>query len=267
MAVPVSLALNAPPFWGDYMPCRTRACPASIPFLRRKSCRALLCAAVATVFAAPVSAEQLWSVHAFGLKVGELRVAMTESGGTFSGVGKFQTTGLVGVVASIHFDAASKGRIVGQSYVPATYDGHINTGKRVSETSLAFKNGIPHEISGKQDPAVPISDAMLKGAIDPMTLMWLTLRDQPDAPECSQDEKQFDGTRLARLHLTRKTTDGDKITCSGSYDRLGGYSAEELAEMSTSPASVTYQMQDGIWRSVGVKLRSRHGPATLVRRN
>ncbi|MEQ9695064.1 DUF3108 domain-containing protein [Shimia sp. SDUM112013] len=248
------------------MPCRLRACPVSIPALPRFFRSALPTAAVVVSLAGPATSEQLWSVHAFGVKVGELRVKMQETGSTYQGAGKFETTGLVGIVASIRFDAASNGRIGPDGYVPSRYEGHINTGKRVSETELLFSGGTPKEVSGKQDPAVPIQPTDLAGALDPMTLMWMTLRDLPAPPACTQDEKQFDGTRLARLRLTERIEDGAEITCAGSYDRLGGYTSEELAEMSRSPTSVTYRLEDGTWRASKVRLSSRHGPATLVRR-
>ncbi len=46
-------------------------------------------------------AEQLWSVHAFGIKVGELRVTMSQDAGQYQGNSLFQTTGVAGLFKRI----------------------------------------------------------------------------------------------------------------------------------------------------------------------
>lgn len=224
--------------------------------------------------ALPAGADQLWSVHAFGIKVGEMRVTMAQGAGTYEGKGNFHTTGLAGILADIHFDVTAKGRVNGPKMRPKFYKGSINTGKRQSQTELDFSGAIPKKIAGADAPAVPIDPDSLRGAIDPMTMMWLILRDR-DTPDCTLAQTQFDGTRLTAIRLNRRELDGDDIICHGSYDRLGGYTQAELDEMSTSPLSITYR-KDGkasgntsgdTWRIVRVYVRTRHGPATLHRQD
>ena len=214
----------------------------------------------------PAQADQLWSVHGFGIKVGEMRVAMTQTGDSYKGSGKFRTTGLVGVLARIHFDVTSDGQILDKTLKPRTYKGSIDTGKRQSQTTLDFSQSVPRKTEGKDAPAVPIAPNRLKGAIDPMSMMWLTLRDS-DAPTCVFDQTQFDGTRLTAIRLNRREVDDGDVICHGSYDRLGGYTQEELDEMSTSPLAITYRKSGDTWRTVKVYVRTRHGPATLHRRD
>jgi len=228
----------------------------------------LLCAAVGMPQAGQANSEtQKWSVHAFGFKVGELDVAAQQTQSTFSGKGSFYTTGLAGALRRIRFTVQSQGAVRGSKITPARYDGYINTGKRVSETSLSFTGNLPRKTAGAQTPAAPISDQAKRGAIDPMTMMWLTLRNQKADKLCTLDQKQFDGTRLVRITLKSRQNGNGKVTCTGTYDRIGGYSADELAELKTSPLSIVYTPEGDLWRASEVHLTSSHGKAKLFRRD
>ncbi|WP_280636563.1 DUF3108 domain-containing protein [Shimia sp. R10_1] len=254
------------------MPRPTLSCLVQRHIDTRKLRLPCLCAAVffAQLCLSAAKADttnQLWSVHAFGLKVGELTLEMDESAERYKGAGSFQTTGLAGVLRSIRFTVSGAGTRNGSDLKPAKYDGYINTGKRVSETSLVAKNDLLIKTKGAQSPATPIAPNRTKGALDPMSMMWLSLRDQTDATLCQIEQTQFDGTRLVRITLKTRQPDGDSVTCSGTYDRIGGYSDEELAELKTSPLSVTYSREGEFWRATEVRLTSRHGRAKLIRRD
>ncbi|SFM56630.1 Protein of unknown function [Shimia aestuarii] len=249
------------------MPRHSRLCPARPRRARRFPALALPCAA-ALMAATPSLAEtQGWSVHAFGLKVGELRLTVSENATSYTGSGGFRTTGLAGVLRRIRFSVSARGRISQGSYRPITYDGSIDTGRRVSETRLEYSGTLPVKVAGAQDPATPIPEADLRGAHDPMTLMWQVLQDQDAKTLCQLSQTQYDGTRLVRITLTSRSNDGDSVTCSGTYDRIGGYSAEELAEMKTSPISVTYRNTGATWRATQLRVKTRHGSATLYRQD
>ncbi|KPA21539.1 hypothetical protein shim_22460 [Shimia sp. SK013] len=249
------------------MPRPKHSCPARRPLLRHLGQRVALCAPLILPTAAAANESQLWSVHAFGLKVGELRVATSQTSTTYKGRGAFKTTGLAGILKRIRFEIAANGAVRQASLVPAAYDGSIDTGRRVSETKLRFANGLPTKTAGAQDPETPIPDTAKQDAIDPMTMMWLTLRDQTDATLCQLDQTQFDGTRLVRITLKNRDGDANKVTCSGTYDRIGGYSADELAELKTSPLSITYERVADMWQASEIHLTSRHGKAKLFRKD
>ena len=263
---------RAPFIWGNYMPCPPLACPDQRARKSHFPVRALRCAAVLVgmTLTTPALAQdttQLWSVHALGVKVGELRVSFSQNGTHYDGSGLFQTTGMVRLLARIKFDVTSQGRITTTGYQPSQYKGHIDTGKRVSKTELAFAGGTVQKVSGSHPERVPIPAQALRGVIDPMTMMWQSLRDRQDTDLCTLDGTQYDGTRVAAIRMTTRQQDGADVTCVGSYDRLAGYTAQELAEMSTSPASVTYQKSGNLWRAIKVKVTTRHGTATLHRRD
>ncbi len=245
-----------------------RMTPFCLPRLAHLLAPLLLCAAVGAPHVGQANSEtQKWSVHAFGFKVGELDLAAQQTQSSFKGTGSFTTTGLAGALRRIRFTVQSQGSVRGSKIAPARYDGYINTGKRVSETTLSFTGNLPRKTAGAQKPAAPILDEDKRGAVDPMTMMWLTLRDQEMDKLCTLDQKQFDGTRLVRITLKSRHNGNGKVTCTGTYDRIGGYSAEELAELKTSPLSIVYTPEGNRWRASEVRLTSRHGKAKLFRRD
>ena len=240
------------------MPCTCLKCP-------ERPGRTLLAVAWMLIAPAVVGAEQLWSVHALGVKVGELRLQVQEDAEGYRLRSRFETTGVAASLARIRFDIRAEGLREGEVYRPVTYRGDIDTGRRQSATTLDFSGPAPRETTGTHRPAVPISDTALRGAIDPMTMMWRVLRDRPEP--CALDGTQFDGTRLVAIRLVRSEMDGDRLVCHGEYHRLGGYTAEELAEITVTPMIVTFERNGGNWRAVQVWVRTRHGPATVRRRD
>lgn len=225
----------------------------------------LLIAAVLALLPPLAKAEQLWSVHAFGIRVGELTIDMTQNATRYTAKSSFQTTGLAGVLARIRFDIQAKGTRKGTVYHPTSYRGDIHTGRRQSATALDFTGPVPRKTEGAHAPAVPIKDAALKGAIDPMTMMWRVLSDRTSP--CKLDGTQFDGTRLVAIRLLRTRPDGDRIVCEGEYHRLGGYTQEELDEITVTPLEVTFARAGNLWRAEQVRVKTRHGTATLKRRD
>ena len=95
--------------------------------------------------------------------------------------------------------------------------------------------------------------------------MWLTLRDQTTDTLCNIRQTQFDGTRLVRITLQTRNDDGDSVTCSGTYDRIGGYTEAENAEIKTSPLAIRYQRDGEVWKADHVRVSTRHGKARLYR--
>lgn len=225
----------------------------------------VLIAAVLALLPLLAQADQLWSVHAFGLRVGELTVDMQENGARYSAKSQFKTTGLAGVVATIRFDIEASGARAGDVFDPALYRGNIHTGRRQSVTALDFSGAVPHKTEGDDAPAVPIDDAALIGAIDPMTMMWQVLRSR--ATPCRVDGTQYDGTRLVAIRLLRSRQEGENLVCEGAYHRLGGYTQEELDEITVTPLEVTFARSGDVWRAEKVWVKTRHGPATLKRRD
>ncbi len=250
------------------MPC---PCPSS-PVRNRRTPAAVVGSCLLgllMLLAAPGAgqAEQLWSVHAFGIKVGELRVTMSEDADQYQGSSVFQTTGVASLFKRIRFDIRAKGQHKDMRWIPDAYSGDIHTGRRQSKTALDFSGLVPKQTAGDDAPAVPISDQALVGAVDPMTMTWLTLGLEREDDPCDFDQTQFDGTRLIAIRFQSREEKAGLIVCRGVYDRLGGYTEKELREITKSPLAITYKKTKTGWQATRLDIHTRHGPATLHRRN
>lgn len=243
------------------MPCAPAQCPPRQPILRQICALALLlCAAF------PARADQFWTVHALGFKVGEFRLAVNETSSRYAGRAKFQTTGLADLLAGVRLDLSARGRLANGSPSPLFYEGDIHTGSRQARTRVDFTTTPPRALETSDQPASPIPPASLKSALDPMTLLWQTLKDRP-AATCPPPRRHFDGTRVAALRFSKSTRTGETLTCDGTYQRLHGYSAKELSERTSAPVSITYQKRGPLWRATRLTAETRRIGATLIRRD
>ncbi len=185
---------------------------------------------------------------------------------TYRGSGLFRTVGLADLLRHVAFSVSGDGRVRNGRLLPERYRGRINTGRRESETELAMSGTLPRKVAGNGEPAVPIPPPILKGSRDPFAILAEILLDRDGETPCTFQEKVFDGTRVAEITLMTEDRDGDVVVCSGSYTRIGGYSQDELDEMTVSPISVTYSGQSGAWRAERIDAVTRQGKATLIRR-
>ncbi|MBR9843635.1 MAG: DUF3108 domain-containing protein [Rhodobacteraceae bacterium] len=243
------------------MPCAPAQCPPRHAFIRR------FCVIAALLLVAlPARAEQLWSVHTLGIKVGEFRLSVNETATAYAGRARFQTTGLADLFAGLRLDMTARGTLHNGMPRPLSYQGDVHTGRREARTRIDFSTTPPHVFESDDQPATPIPPDAMAGAFDPMTLLWLALRDRPEAT-CPPLRHHFDGTRVAALDLTTSERTDNSLTCHGAYIRLHGYSPEELADHTRAPMTVTYRPSGNIWRATRFTIETSRGRATLNRQD
>jgi len=98
----------------------------------------------------------------------------------------------------------------------------MNTGGRESRTRLTYSGGVARSRDPKDNTGqTRVSDAEKAGVVDPLTALFMAMRDQPTAGLCKIDQKIFDGKRLTRFDLKTKTVKGDQVICSGLYPAGG----------------------------------------------
>lgn len=210
---------------------------------------ALFCALALLAAAGAARAETTdvrFSVRLLGVKVGEMTLAGQDGPAGYSARAAFATKGLVGAVARVGFDMRANGTGSGAALHPLRYQGDINTGRDRRATSLQFARADTH--------------------LDPMSALWIGLRDRAPGEGCALDREIFDGKTRQRIRMRETARDADVLTCSGILERIAGYSAEDLAESRGFPLSVTYALVAGRLRAERAVVKSLHGPVTLLRR-
>lgn len=218
----------------------------------------------------PAWAEQSsmsFDVRLLGARVGIFSIAANEQGSGYAARSKFTTVGLVGALKQMEADVNVQGRLNGGRLQPVSYSEAIDDGTRVTDVAVRFSPGLPRLVSGDVgSKAPPASGSVLAGAIDPLTGVFILLRDQdPAEVTCKFSANIFDGHRLARLDLTRAEPRGEGKTCHGTYRRVAGYSSSEKRGQ-VVPLSIDYIPHGGALRAQQVRVETRYGPAVVKRR-
>jgi hypothetical protein len=215
------------------------------------------------------SDKATFDIYLRGIKAAALGISGVDNGQSYAAAGKLESTGLLGLFVDVRYDASAKGRIGRSGFVPSTYT-EKTSGVRNNTAVMNYKGGVP-QVKVYDPPRSPGEDgvdpATQAGALDPMTAIYGALRDVPRAEVCDYDVRMFDGKRASRVSLSQPRQQGDGFTCSGLYQRVKGWSAEELAEKSRFPFTLTYQKVGAdLFRVTRIELDTTFGRAKMIRR-
>lgn len=225
-----------------------------------------LCALLASPALAEDQSSMRFEVRLLGLKAGMIEIAANVTESAYAARTKFRTAGLVGALKRVRADVEVQGRVAGDTLKPQTYSEAIDDGSRVTNVKVRFAPGKPRLISGDTGSSAPPADtSTLTNAIDPLTLLYVALRDQPRDEVCRFEADVFDGHRHAVISLKGRQPNGNTITCSGSYRRVAGYSDSEREKRNVS-ISVTYVDAGDVMRAERVAFDTKLGPAVMDRR-
>ena len=205
-----------------------------------------------------------------GINAGILAFSGTIDGKGYAVSGRLESTGLVGAIRKVRYDAKSRGSVSGSKFTPTRYEEKADTGKRKSDAVMEYKSGVP-QVKAYSPPRTPserdVDPATQKGTVDPLTALFAVLRDVEASEACKVNVFMFDGQRRSQLSLAAPKTDGDTINCAGEYRRLEGFSAKEMAEKQRFAFTLTYApVEGGKVRVVSVAMDTLYGRAALTRR-
>ncbi len=228
----------------------------------------LLAIAGSASFAHANDEQSVFDLRALGVKVGEMTVGANVTASQYAVTARLATTGLVGTIRQVRFVVESKGRRSGSKFLPASYVERMETGRKQSRARLTFSGGVARaegsQIGKKRKNAV--TDEQQRGAVDPLTAIFMVLRDQKPEELCNMRQKIFDGERLTEITLTKRASSGENVLCSGAFTRIAGYSRDDLRKGSRFPVTVTYEPAGSAMRAVLVEAQTVYGAATVVRK-
>ena len=227
---------------------------------------AMLLVICATSVAADGASSMRFDVRLLGLRAGSIEIAANVSPKAYAARTRFRTAGVVGVLKQVRADVSVQGRVARGRLRPNSYSEAIDDGRRVTNVEVRFHPGKPRLISGDTGSSAPPADTSRLGdAIDPLTLLYVALRDQPRDQVCKFEADVFDGHRHAFISLRNRQVAGQTITCNGSYRRMSGYSDDEQKSRNVA-ISVTYVPTGDVMRAERVAFDTRLGPAVMDRR-
>lgn len=243
--------------------------------LRAASAAALIATAAFTTALAPgaLRAQQAESatfdVYLRGIRAGVLAFSGTDNGREYAASGRLESSGIVGALVKVRYDAQARGRVTSKGFVPSSYR-EKTSGIRENEAVMTYKGGVPQV--KKYTPPKPrdenaVAPATMGGTVDPMTAIYGTLRDVSREEVCNFSTRMYDGKRASRIQISNPQPIEGGFRCSGEYRRVKGYSAEEMAEKQRFPFTLTYQKTGkDRFRVTEMALDTTFGGARLVRR-
>lgn len=220
--------------------------------------------------AGSVRDEARFDLIMLGLTAGTLSFAGETDGRSYAVTGRLASSGILSFIRKVSYDATAQGRVRGDRFSPARYTEQADTGRRQSVAEIVWTGGTP-AVAAYDPPREPrptdVDPATQKGSVDILTALYATLRDAEAGAECNRSYAMFDGRRASRLTLGAPVAAGDGVTCPGEYRRVAGFSAEDMAEKTRFPFTLTYApLPDGRMRVVEVAMDTLYGRARLVRR-
>lgn len=237
----------------------------------RRHTRTLVCALL--LAAAPVGVSGAEESAAFNVSFGGIRAGVLafrgeEQGGSYTVHGSARASGLLGALFDAEIDTVAQGRVDGNDYRPAlarevTAKPDDRRERRYDYTAA----GVPRITNTPARDTRPgdAPAAQQAGTVDTTTAAYAILRDRPAALACDLDLAIYDGRKRHRIVFDRLA--GDGVTCSGTYSRAAGFSAEEMAERRDWPLTLSYARQpDGTLRVERLSFPTSFGTARITRR-
>jgi hypothetical protein len=214
--------------------------------------------------------QGVFDIYLRGVKAAQLGYSGVTEGGRYSAAAKLQTSGLIGWLRTMDYDAASRGTISTKGFVPSVYEEVRNSDGNVRKARMAYKGGVPQ---GRElTPPRPQSELALDpktqgGTWDVMTAIYSVLGSQPKEQVCTVNRYLFDGIRRSQITLAAPKVQGDTITCAAEYRRIAGFRPDEMAERTAFPFTLTYAPNgNGQWHVTRVDMQTLYGKGSMVRR-
>ncbi len=205
-----------------------------------------------------------------GISAATLSISGAVKGQNYAASGVLKSSGLLGFLKKIRYDADVAGSLSQGRFVPVRYHEMADTGKRQSDALMAYKGGVP-QVKAYSPPRAPqtgdIDPASQGGTVDPLTALYAVLRDVPLTEACKLKVFLFDGRRRSQVVLTAPQATGEQITCRGEYRRLQGFSDKDMAEKIRFPFTLTYQPAGpGMVHVTDISMDTLYGKGRMIRR-
>lgn len=229
--------------------------------------------------AAPAQAERQdegqFDVHLGGFRVGLVALSGYQNATRYRAEARIESAGLAGLLRRVRYDARAEGEVVAGRFAPLRYEEDADTGRRQSRSVMEYVGGVPrivlYESNRESEPrGEPLDPAEQGGTLDPMTALYLMLRDVPGEETCRLAFEMFDGRRRSLMRFdaaSASPAEDGTLTCAGEYRRIAGFPMRDMGEMAVFPFEVTYAPAEGGDRRVmRVRIETLYGTAVLLRR-
>jgi hypothetical protein len=224
--------------------------------------------------AQPPSVDGVEAVYDFylgGIPAGELTVGAAFSTATYTARAGLRTTGIVGFLYDLAFNARATGRIDRGGLSPDRYNSFSQDPKRQYLVEISFVNRTP--VSTRIEPERDnkpwsINPRDQRDTVDPLSGVLAAFAPSPSGSVCEKRVEVFDGRRRFALEIGRRQHDGNRIRCEAEYVRLAGFRPKWMGNNSTRPFTLYMeQRSDGLFHVARAVADTSFGPMILQLRN
>lgn len=188
----------------------------------------------ANTCAPPCARLDAWFEVRYGpFHLADITLSAHETTRTYAAEGHVASAGLIRLIRDFHFDLSVTGTRHEAAFQPDHFVGDLDTGRRSVQVEMTYPGGVPTILSiAPPEPPGPwrIEATDQTGTIDPLTALYRITRPRALPDLCDWSTDLYDGRRRARLTLAPAQSDHDLMRCQGTYQRVAGYSPDELRD-------------------------------------
>ncbi len=229
----------------------------------------LLC--LCTLTPARADDRGVYDVLLGSVPVGVFAFSGVEARGRYSLAGQLRTTGLIGAVTNVRYDAKTVGRVQGRRFVPSVYEEQATIGNRKTDLTITYRNGVPlppRFSPPRENGRSGVEPAEQGDALDLLSALYILFRETPSSELCSFRTFIFDGVRRTGLTLQALRRSPTEVVCRAEYRRIEGFSVAELRRRETFDFQLVYTpVGGGLWQVDRADLESVYGVVSLKKRD
>jgi hypothetical protein len=222
----------------------------------------------------PPSVDEVAAVYDFylgGIPAGELTIDAAFGSSDYSASAGLKTTGIVGYLFDLAFNARASGRIDPAGLSPDHYNSFSQDPKRQYLVEISFENRTP--VSTRIEPERDnrpwsIDPRDQSDTVDPLSAVLAAFAPAPAGAVCDKRVEVFDGRRRFALDIGRRQQQGNRISCDAEYVRLAGFRPKWMGNNSTRPFTLYMeQRSDGLFQVARAVADTSFGAVVLRLRN
>ena len=211
------------------------------------------------------------------LPVGRMAYTVRRDGARYTIDGTVDVGGVARVASSASGAFRSRGTLGADGPVPARHELSYRDGRKEGATSIRFAAGQAPKATETPPPKprrdrVPVTDAALRGAIDPgSALLVVAPKDAGAKGVCDRTRKVFDGRNVFRLTMSGtaagRLKDGTPTrTCRVRYEPIAGHrtSRDAVKRLRRAKMELTFAALGGephVWGLIAFEVPTRYGTA------
>lgn len=219
-----------------------------------------------------------YSVTLMGLPIGKASFDSTFTADSFRIEGKVASSGVGRIFDRTNGTTTVEGRIGSDGASPSSYVLDYTSGKKKGHTAITYAGGDVKNVVNLPEPKmrenwVPITDAALRSATDPLTSTLIRAADPREV--CDRTIRFFDGELRADLKLSHRATGpvggfpGEGVTCNARFVPVAGYregrkQIEHLKNESRITIAFTQLADTGFYTPVDASIGTRAGTVRVT---